>query len=409
MKPALHFIKDLQRIYQYCDEPQFYQFFTKLEITEEETDGNIRDNWTAGGSSLVSEEEAITKTIAEACERYACTTYKRNRFMVGTYKEIPNALDPKIFTSYSKEQKKDDDFALFRFDDSTKFLWTQAQSLTKKEKVMIPANLVFHNYKVAPGENLIILPISNGAAAGEDYASAITRGLLELVERDAFVISWLNQLPLPKVDLNSIQNDQIDLIKEIAKRYRLELHVMDMTNDLGIPAFVTITINRTGVGPAVLSGLKCHPDPIEAIVGSFTEALHLRGKIRMAFEDKGGKIPKMKPEEINTSEKRGLWWYKKSKIKLLDFWIKQKPKPLRHALSEKGYEKAFDNIQKLSESTYYVNLTLPAFSKTGMRVVKVFVPHLQPHYLDEKYRVLGGKRLQQYKRGKLNPYPHPFL
>jgi len=265
------------------------------------------------------------------------------------------------------------------------------------------------------GEKLIILPISNGAAAGMDYEKAIQRGLLELVERDAFVISYLNKLQLPKVDLHSIDVWRIDIIQDISRRYRLEIHVMDMTTDLGIPSFVTLTINRTGIGPAVLSGLKAGLDPIEAIVGSFTEALHLRCKIRMAYEDDNGRIPETTVEEINTSEKRGLWWYSKDKIKLLDFWINQKPEPLRHDFSPEGIVSITHTFEKLGEKAYYVNLTLPEFSAVGIRVVKVFVPHLQPHYLDEKYRVLGGKRLHEvpiklgYKTAGINSYPHPFL
>jgi len=118
----LPFIKDLRRIFQFSDEPKFFQFQAEIVVDEKRTDGNIRNNWTAGGSSLFSEEEAIEKTIAEACERYACTAYKRADFVLGSHKEIKNSLDPASFTSYSDEQKKRNDFALFRFDDSTKIL-----------------------------------------------------------------------------------------------------------------------------------------------------------------------------------------------------------------------------------------------------------------------------------------------
>ena len=68
----------------------------------------------------------------------------------------------------------------------------------------------------------------------------------------------------------------------------------------------------------------------------------------------------------------------------------------------------------------YVDITHPKIKKYGIMVVKVFIPKLQPLYLDEYYPYLGGSRLYEVpvklgflkvpnQESQLNKIPHPFL
>ena len=66
-----------------------------------------------------------------------------------------------------------------------------------------------------------------------------------------------------------------------------------------------------------------------------------------------------------------------------------------------------------------MEVTLPEIRNIGFRVVKTIVPKLQPLYLWEQFKYLGGERLYQvpvtlgYFQSRLpekdlNPTPHPF-
>lgn len=68
----------------------------------------------------------------------------------------------------------------------------------------------------------------------------------------------------------------------------------------------------------------------------------------------------------------------------------------------------------------YADITHPKIKKHGIVVVKVFIPKLQPLYLDEHYPYLGGNRLYEVpvqlgflkvpnQEFQLNKIPHPFL
>lgn len=68
----------------------------------------------------------------------------------------------------------------------------------------------------------------------------------------------------------------------------------------------------------------------------------------------------------------------------------------------------------------FVDVTRPEIKKRGFIVVKVIIPQLQPLYLYENFRYLGGERLYTVpeilgyrgaakKETDLNSKPHPFL
>ena len=59
----------------------------------------------------------------------------------------------------------------------------------------MPANLVFCPYEPPGSGKGIAWMDSNGLAAGNDLEEAVLHGLLEVVERDAIMISEHNRLP----------------------------------------------------------------------------------------------------------------------------------------------------------------------------------------------------------------------
>lgn len=419
----LSFIKRINRIYQYHDEPKFYQYSAAIRVDQNETDGHTRDVWKAGGSSMFSEKLAFLKCLAEAIERYSSMVYKQKDFIYCRFSELKETgVNPLLFAKFSDQQRLDEDFRRFIYDDLTPFTWTSATSLLDGKKSLIPAQLAYLNYKtVTDEERLIDIPISTGTAFGRSESEALLHGFFELVERDSFAITYMNRVPCPKVDLEFINDVRIQYLLDQMRRYRLSVHMMDITTDLAIPTFAAVVINETGIGPAVQVGIKSHLDPIHAMVGAFQESLHTRCWMRYLYENEKEKYEVNDISEINSFEQRGMYWYAPNMIKNLDFWIMQKTTPLKHSVSDTSSKaEKVEHIKQLLISknyqAYYVDLTPEVIKKTGCRVIKVVSPDLQPHYFNEKYKMTGGKRLRTVPailgyRGldKLNKIPHPFL
>ena len=94
---------------------------------------------------------------------------------------------------------------------------------------------------------------------------------MELVERDSVGIWWYNRLRRPGVDLASFDDPYLLDLQEYYRQNQRELWVLDLTTDLGIPAFVTVSRRIEGEYERILLGYGAHFDPKIAILRSVTE------------------------------------------------------------------------------------------------------------------------------------------
>jgi ribosomal protein S12 methylthiotransferase accessory factor len=211
-----------------------------------------------------------------------------------------------------------------------------------------------------------------------------------------------------------------------------------MTTDIVVPSVMAIIIDRTGKAQAVSVGTSADLEIKEAIKGSILEAIRSRNISfrKMFFSDSRMKEEAIKRRKelesnfsrIKTFSERFLFWSPLEMIEKIDFLFKGRKKQLgREELNKyqdfsiKEKLKAVLNFLKEKNIDIYgVDITLPQIKKSGLYVVKVVSPQLQPLYLDERLKCLGGGRLYRvpvilgYRQKPLleeefNPIPHPFL
>ena len=240
------------------------------------------------------------------------------------------------------------------------------------------------------------------------------------------MIYWLNKITPPKVKIRSIPDKRITKILQIFNRYLLKVHVLDLTTDLNIPTYLTVLIDKTGIGSPVSLGLKSHLNPITAILGSMQEALNPREWIRREAEDNPLIIKSIKSDQITTIKSRGLFWFDIDIMKEVFFLIKQKAtkKIRRKTIQNLSSGKQLFNLLKIFNKKKYEvcfsDIGLPLIKQHNYEVVFVLIPKLQPLYLNEKFPYLGGERLHQVPklfghksnikdRIRINLFPHPFL
>jgi len=417
-------IHSFHEVPRYNDEPKFFQYSVKLYNTSLLSDSKESVEKFTGGAAM-DKEKALMKALGEAVERYCLAIYKENQFIKASIKELKELnnsfLDPFLISAFSKRQLSSKNFKIFNFNENTKFNWVKGYSLARNRQLLVPAQLIYVPYKYFKGEKVIRLPITTGAASGFSLNDAIYRGFCEVVERDAFMITYLNKLPCGKVDLDL--NEDLSSIKNYFQRYNLELYVFDITNNIEIPTFLAIIVDRTGFGPAVSLGLKTSLNYKEAIIGAIEESQHSRPWIRNCMLG----TQKTKNKDSSGLEERGLFWSDKKMIKHLDFLLKNKNhKDISEILpkfSVNGFKKLDEilNIVKRHKlEVIFVDVTRPEIGKIGFKVVKVVIPQLQPLYLDENFKYLGCERLysvpkalsytqNKTKEENLNKIPHPFL
>lgn len=393
----------------------------------------------SGGADFFSREKSYWKALGETVERYLWRNsdfFYRQTLEKKSYSEIKNeAVDIFELAGFLNEQKKNID--VLKFDEKTVFGWIPARSIASGKKIWCPAQLASSKYfrenvKTAEGENrnepMLRWSVTTGIATGQSLEEALAKGILEVVERDAFMISYLNKLSPPIADLDNLAEQDSDLEKILKnfRRYNLEAHLLQLPTDFPTHAYLAIVIDRTGLGPALSAGASADFDLKTCLLDGLSEALNVRLTLKKSFREETG------PSEKLDHRGRLLWWAKGENIPKIDFFLRGKKVKLdlekeKSIFSEHGekssrrkyYAEKLDLLKKyLREKNYeavYAELTDPDIRKLGFRSVQVVVPELQPMHLYESIPYFGGKRLKEipqkfgYKPAEeLNIVPHPF-
>ena len=137
--------------------------------------------------------------------------------------------------------------------------WSPVWSLTQSRHRYLPTSALYGMSAEQRGAADLIAD-SNGCAAGNTLEEAILQGFHELVERDAFAIWWYNELSMPGVDLASFDDEFLGLAAERYSRYERELWMLDVTADIGIPAFVAVSRRPNAKTEDIIYGAGAHAD-----------------------------------------------------------------------------------------------------------------------------------------------------
>jgi len=414
---------DINWAHQYCDEPQLYLFGIVEKDLSKYSDGFIERYEPHSTGASFDLEKALIKVIGEIIERHCCNTYRYKDFLFGTKTDITNSLDPVQFLLYTSDLiNKNSNFNIKKND---KFNWLKGKSLLNNKDVYIPSQLIYTNYDHQRKEKIIQYQTSNGAGAGFSIEDAVYRGIMELIERDAFMIFYLNKICPKKVETKFITNTKIQYALQKIKDYNLNLSILNITTDLNIPTYLAIIIDPTFIGMPISFGAKSDFSSESAILGAIEEVIQVRSWMRSIYENYKEKHKVINKDQIVSIIQRGIFWFDKKLIKSLDFFLNtskiERFKPITLSNNKKFlFSTLKKRLLKNKIEIFYVDVTTKEFTKSDYRVVKVISPQLMPIYFNEKYPLNNCKRIYELpvKLGylikpnaekQLNKIPHPFL
>jgi ribosomal protein S12 methylthiotransferase accessory factor len=241
--------------------------------------------WFPGSSSIfwatgrgASRLEARTGALCESIERHAGTFRGCEPTVVSTFRELgPAAVDPNSIMNFSARQYSERELSREipntwipePLDEGCAIEWTPVWSLTEGTVKYVPTALCYYGYEGAGTR--FCKADSNGCAAGNTAEEAIAHGLLELVERDAAAIWWYNQISRAGVDLDSLDDPWISRVDGYHDGLGRELEVLEITSDLQIPTFVSISRARSGSLSDLILGFGSSLSPLSAIKRSILE------------------------------------------------------------------------------------------------------------------------------------------
>lgn len=408
------------------DQPYVTTCRLSLKTIELPSGTHVTMGGNTGGGSGPTPQDALIPALAELLERYSTAMWREESIVRGSYENLraEGAISPETFSFFSPAQLKQELFAESRVSADRKLDWVHARLLADARSVLIPAQLVYMFYGVDHPEQPVFWDTnSNGVAAGQTYEDAAYRAICEAIERDAFFMFWLNRLSPPRVRLESIPDPEVQrLLKECA-RYRLTVHILDCTTDVGVPTFVGVAIDPYGEVPVAVSAVT-DLDVDQALRKLVHELTKFSHAILYTTADT---LPKV-PEEIVSMGQRQLYWCKSDWRAAIGFFIAGPEKTYADLVAGGTHEPtALSPLERVAEILrkkklpgYLIDVTNTDAREAGLRVVRAVMPDLIPIYFREARKYLGITRLYTaphtmgYESGArtaqdLNSTPHPFL
>lgn len=349
-----------------------------------------------------------------------------------SYDEMPQreTLNPERIAGFTPQQRKA--IPSLHFTKKTPLLWTKARSLIQNKDIYCPVQLLSGAYyqghcqspintKKSLIEPTLRWAVTTGLATGRTLPEALTRGFLEVIERDAFMITWLNRLPIPQINLEDLALRDTD-IQEIVSRLKkvgLELHVSQLPTDFPVQIYIACVIDHKGEGPCFTIGASASCSAKKAVLAASAEAISIHFGIESALNkeidlrnlDRDDRVIYWARNPMNLA--RLSFLFKGNLVQIpQEQWLVNEDSP---GLLDQTLDKIMDYARSMNYEALYAELTSKKIQKLGFRTIYALIPELQPLHLHESAPYFGGDRIKSIPRRLgytparvINSDPHPF-
>ncbi|GAA2132837.1 hypothetical protein GCM10009760_08280 [Kitasatospora kazusensis] len=360
----------------------------------------------------------------EGLERYAGTHRRRAGGLVtDSYRNLAGgALDPRDCGLYAPGTYRDDPM-LSPFDPDRPIPWVQGWSLRDERPLLVPARLCY--YSAGTAADNFVFECSNGCAIGSCLEEAVLFGLLELIERDSFLLGWYGGLRLTEIDLASCASPAVRAMVERAALQGYDVHAFDNRVDLAIPVVTGLAVRRDG-GPGTLAfAAGAGFDPEGAVESAVSEILtylpHLPRQVaerpaELAAMAEDFSLVRRLPDHAALFGLPGMarhadGYLDPAAVRPLDEvyggWLKARPQS-SDLLDDLRFCR--DELVRAGFDVVVVDQTTPEQRRLGLRTVCTLVPGLLPiDFGWSRQRALEMPRLHAAAGpGGLRRVPHPF-
>jgi len=360
-------------------------------------------------------ESCLWSTIGEAVERYSASIINLDLLTRSKGSDLDGVvLPPENLIGFSEEQYKHEDFAFSRPTMDTELFWMKGVRYPDGAEAWVPADCAFVQ-RTEPSDTIFDKGYSTGLGAGTNPEMAALTALREVVERDAYVCHWLTKTCGPHISLEQARNIVDPEYLPFLDRNELQISIIDITTDIGIPC--VLTMMRGAFFPGIASGASCNASLKTAIQKSLLECWHTfnwlidlnrwtksaeRDEI-FAFIDHVSHY--LEPERRNAVD---------FLMEPLDLAFHSGVAPDVQMSAKEELRHIIGQLTTLEYEVYFADVSAPDVAQLGWNVVRAVVPGLQPMYAGTGFEHRDTRRLAKFLDWKgtslheLNGDPHPF-
>ncbi len=370
-----------------------------------------------GIGAALTREGAAWAALGEALERYSGWILDEDEIVYASYSDIADkAVDPSRFILYSEEQYSNPKFPHTRFDPGVERGWLPGFDLTDRRDILVPAVLVSFGYDERSRAESLDYLSSTGLSAGRDYASAAAGALREVIERDAFMCHWYTRTPPRSLDKAALATQLAPPVQALLHRRGIDLHLFDMTTELGVPCILSMAPRREGRGVAI--GASCRATVASAAEKALIEIYH---NLRWILDTERSGIGPAEAEEIRNFEDHARYYFLPERRKNLEFLFTGKEGPLPAPLpcppgdARAELRAMVERLRAFGYHVILVDMTPDDVRQLGFVVVRAIVPGLHPLSCGAERQHLDDRRLRAFAAARGAPPPsrinrdiHPF-
>lgn len=225
-----------------------------------------------------TDRQMIRGAIFEYCERWVGQTDPREA-VVATYAELgERALRPDQVVGLPEAASR----ALFPgFAPDRPLSWMNCRLENAGQTRLLPVQMV--NYLLEPGQLFSVHQNSNGCALGNSPEEAALFGALELIERDALLLTWYSKSTPPRFMLDSFACSHLTELLQLLAAAGYDVRCFDITTEFRVPTVLVLLLGRSSDKLAAFVTAACHPDPRIALHSALAEAHSLLGSAERNF------------------------------------------------------------------------------------------------------------------------------
>lgn len=361
---------------------------------------NLSREVSSGGLG-VNENKRISMTscLAEALERYCMSYIPEKEIIKAKKKNLKQENTFSDFFIYSEEQYKN--LNMFLNPNTEEIEWTKIYSINGKKQLKYwPASLIYLPFDL---NKPVAETTSTGMAAGFTLKECIQSGLLELIERDALMINFMQRLNPPEIDIETIDGYNKKLIKKVKEEYYIKIY--KLYSDIEVPIYLSIIYKKDKKNIHYGIGACANLNSDYAINKSLKECLFTYFYSLNIMD-----VRQDNPNKIKTLYEHFLY-YQGNNFENLLFDSKK----INYKKETITFNSLIMNLQQNDISVYYKELTTDDIKSTGIKVVKVIAPslidlnksHLYPRLGATRFFIVPQKLGLKYNE-KLTDMPHPF-
>lgn len=404
--------------------PNFFHFYARACDTGAFCEQ--KNSADAGGAS-VDRGTALAKALGEATERYCSAIYQRNDFPLCSYEDAQfPCVEPEKFSLFSSEQFRDKTFPYVPFQKKTIARWTPALDLVNRQVVHVPTASVFvpYYYDKENNEFPILQPISTGLACHSNPLLASISAICEVIERDAFTITWQARMSPQHIALETLSEVNRDLVARF-EAIGANVTLLNLSSDHGVPVILSVLSSKPTDAPALVFANSCSLDPEIAVRKSLEELAH---GYKFCRQLKNA-VPRFSPtrgfSNVGDRDSHVALYCDHANAHLANFIFESNEHisfsdinndvtgSLTQDLATLG-----ERIDMINHRVLLVDVTTEDIRSLGLSVIRAVVPGLHPFVIGHSIRALGGTRLWElpqklgYKnvprKRIINSPPHPL-